>query len=113
MTTLTIRFAALSVALLFGAATVLPLTAAAQTTPAPATAAPAMPMKHVMHHHHHHAGSAKLKAVQEALNKEGASLTVDGIWGPKTRAAIKSYQQAHGLKATGHLDKATRAALKV
>jgi peptidoglycan hydrolase-like protein with peptidoglycan-binding domain len=71
-------------------------------------------MKHMMHHHHHHhAGSAMVTSAQAALNKEGASLATDGMMGPKTRAALKSYQQAHGLKATGRLDKATRAALKI
>ena len=116
MTKTTIRTAALSVALMFGVATVLPLAATAQTAPAPAApAATAMPKKHMMHHHHHHhhMGSAMVKSAQAALNKEGASLATDGMMGPKTRAALKSYQQAHGLKATGHLDKATRAALKI
>lgn len=115
MTKTTIRTAALSAALMFGVATVLPLGAAAQTQPAapaaPAATAPA-PHKHMMHHHHH-AGSAMVKSAQAALNKAGASLAVDGIMGPKTRAALKSFQQANGLKATGRLDKATRAALKI
>lgn len=124
MTKTTIRTAVLSAALLFGAATVLPLAATAQTAAPAAPAAPAtpaapmkaMPKKHahMMHHHHmHHMGSAKVKSVQEALNKEGATLTVDGMMGPKTKSALKSFQQAHGLKATGHLDKATQAALKM
>jgi peptidoglycan hydrolase-like protein with peptidoglycan-binding domain len=114
MTKTTIRTAALSAALMFGVATVLPLAATAQTAAAPAApAATAMPKKHMMHHHHHHAGSAMVKSAQAALNKEGASLATDGMMGPKTHAALQSYQQAHGLKATGHLDKATRAALKI
>jgi peptidoglycan hydrolase-like protein with peptidoglycan-binding domain len=129
------RIAAFAAALMFGAAAIAPMAASAQgtttttpapatpettTTPAPAASAPApssgstKPMKH--HHmamHHGHGGGGKLSAVQEALNKEGANLKVDGKWGSKTRAAVKSYQQAHGLKATGHLDKATKDALKV
>ncbi|HKO09129.1 MAG TPA: peptidoglycan-binding domain-containing protein [Alphaproteobacteria bacterium] len=119
MTKTTIRLAALSAALMFGVATVLPLAATAQTQPSPAPATPAAPMtsmphKHMHHHrHHHHPGSAMVKSAQEALNKEGAALAADGILGPKTHAALKSYQQAHGLKATGRLDKATRAALKL
>jgi len=112
MTKTTIRLAALSAALMFGVETVLPLAATAQTQPSPAPAAPMKSMAN-KHMHHHHAGSAMVKSAQEALNKEGAALAVDGIMGPKTRAALKSYQQAHGLKATGRLDKATRAALKV
>ena len=53
-----------------------------------------------------------VKSAQVALNKEGANLSVDGKAGPNTHAAIAAYQKAHGLKVTGHLDKATRAALK-
>ena len=53
-----------------------------------------------------------VKSAQLALNKEGANLSVDGKAGPNTHAAIAAYQKAHGLKVTGHLDKATRAALK-
>ena len=54
-----------------------------------------------------------VKSAQVALNKEGANLSVDGKAGPNTHAAIAAYQKAHGLKVTGHLDKATRAALKI
>lgn len=103
MTKTTTRIAALAAALLFGAATVAPLTA----TPAFAQQKPAA------HSHmaHRGAGSTAVKDAQEALNKQGAGLTVDGKMGPKTQAALKSFQQAHGLKATGKLDKATKAAL--
>lgn len=102
----TTRIAALAAALVFGLATTAPLTASAAT-------APQKPAVHkTMKKHMAHKGSASVKSVQEALNKQGANLSVDGKMGPKTKAAIKSFQQAHGLKATGHLDKATRAALK-
>lgn len=103
MTKTTTRIATLAAALLFGAATVLPLTATtsfAQTQPTAKS-----------HMAHRSAGSASVKDAQEALNKQGAGLTVDGKMGPKTQAALKSFQQAHGLKATGKLDKATKAAL--
>ena len=52
-------------------------------------------------------------AVQEALNRHGAKLKVDGYMGRKTRNALKKYQAENGLKATGKLDKATRAKLGV
>ena len=76
--------------------------------------APKHAMKHGGAHHHMAAkGSKTVSDAQEALNKEGASLKVDGKSGPQTRAALKSFQKAHGLKATGKLDKATKEALKL
>ncbi|HEY6336414.1 MAG TPA: peptidoglycan-binding domain-containing protein [Alphaproteobacteria bacterium] len=93
----TIRIAALATALAFGAVAVLPVT----TSPAAAAS------RRVAH-----PSSDTVKSAQEALNKNGANLAVDGKMGPKTRAAVKSFQQGHGLKVTGHLDKATLTALK-
>ncbi len=77
----------------------------------PAAAQPAA----TMHHHHHHGMVAhkRVASVQQALNGNGAKLTVDGKWGPKTEAALKQFQQQHGLKATGHLDHATQTQLKL
>jgi peptidoglycan hydrolase-like protein with peptidoglycan-binding domain len=111
MTKTTIRFAALAAALLFGAATVLPVAtpAFAQTT----ATAPAKPMPKKMKMAKTGNGSATVKSAQDALNKNGASLTVDGKSGPKTKAAIMSFQKDHGLKANGKLDKATKKALGV
>lgn len=60
------------------------------------------------------AGSELVKALQAALNaKDNANLTVDGVNGPQTRAALKKYQSANNLKATGHADAATRAKLGI
>ncbi len=50
-------------------------------------------------------------ALQEALNRTGAGLKVDGRMGPKTRAALKDYQAKNGLKATGQLDRESRTKL--
>lgn len=61
-----------------------------------------------MHKHH---PSTLVKTIQEALNKQGAKLSVDGYMGKKTRAAIRTFQTAHKLKATGHADSHTRKAL--
>jgi peptidoglycan hydrolase-like protein with peptidoglycan-binding domain len=52
-------------------------------------------------------------AAQQELNKQGAALKADGVLGQKTRAALRSYQRSHGLKASGRLDAATEKALKV
>ena len=42
-----------------------------------------------------------VKKLQEALNKNGYSLEVDGKFGPKTQAAVKDYQKKNGLKVDG------------
>jgi hypothetical protein len=54
-----------------------------------------------------------VRRAQQALDQQGAHIAVDGKLGPKTRQALKDYQQSHGLKATGQLDQQTRANLKV
>lgn len=58
-------------------------------------------------------GDQSVKAAQEALNKNGANITADGKLGPKTKAAIRAYQQKNGLQATGTLDSQTKARLGV
>lgn len=52
--------------------------------------------------------------VQEALNSLGASppLTVDGVTGPATLAAIRKFQTDHNLVADGIVGPATTAALE-
>jgi len=90
---------------------------AAPSNSAPAPAAPAGMQGMPMHHAAPTAGThaemrmERVKKLQTALNANGASLTVDGKMGAKTTAALKTFQQAHGLKVTGHPDKETRAAL--
>lgn len=49
--------------------------------------------------------------LQEQLNDEGASLQADGIFGSKTQAAVKKFQQAQGLTADGIVGPNTWAAL--
>jgi peptidoglycan hydrolase-like protein with peptidoglycan-binding domain len=53
----------------------------------------------------------RVAQVQTQLNAAGAQLTVDGHRGPATRAALKSFQQQHNLKATGQPDAPTMKAL--
>ena len=45
--------------------------------------------------------------LQAALNRGGAKLAVDGGYGPATTAAVKAWQSAHKLTATGVTDLAT------
>ncbi|HKK14679.1 MAG TPA: peptidoglycan-binding domain-containing protein [Gammaproteobacteria bacterium] len=63
------------------------------------------------HQERHRITKGETKSAQTALNAHGASLKVDGVWGKKTRAAIANFQKHNGLKATGHLDRQTRAKL--
>jgi peptidoglycan hydrolase-like protein with peptidoglycan-binding domain len=50
---------------------------------------------------------ADVTALQKQLNAAGAKIQVDGKFGPATQAALKAYQKAHGVTATGKLDQAT------
>jgi peptidoglycan hydrolase-like protein with peptidoglycan-binding domain len=91
--------------------------APAQSSGTPATAAPtaATPAPAANAHPggmHAMNRTQRIEKLQTALNANGAQLTVDGKMGPKTSAALSAFQQAHGLKATGKVDKATIAALK-
>lgn len=42
-----------------------------------------------------------VRALQEALNKNGYSLSVDGQFGSKTQAAVMDYQRKNGLSVDG------------
>ena len=44
-----------------------------------------------------------------ALAQKVIGVTADGVFGPKTAAALKTWQAAHGVKVTGQLDPATWA----
>ena len=56
--------------------------------------------------------SNDVMSMQQALKDKGHDPgPIDGRMGPHTRSALKSYQQAEGLKATGRLDSDTRARL--
>ena len=80
-----------------------PAAPAAHVHKAAAPKAPAAPSARQQHN----------EALQSALKAAGEDVTVDGRIGKKTLAALKNYQQKHGLKATGHFDKATVKALGV
>ena len=55
-----------------------------------------------------------VRDAQQWLNDAGAvpPLQTDGIWGPKTRAALKEFQRERRLPVTGILDPATVDALQ-
>lgn len=60
-------------------------------------------------------GPMSVGELQTALNTLGASppLKTDGVSGPKTVAAIKSFQLSHGLVADGIAGPKTRAAVRI
>jgi peptidoglycan hydrolase-like protein with peptidoglycan-binding domain len=45
--------------------------------------------------------------LQQALDRGGATLVVDGGYGPATTAAVKAWQTSHKLPATGVTDLTT------
>lgn len=52
-----------------------------------------------------------VEQLQGALNGHGASLKVDGKFGPRTLAAVKSFQGEHNLQVDGVVGPQTRGAL--
>ena len=53
----------------------------------------------------------EVKELQTELNKNGASLEVDGLFGRATEAAVKAFQKQHGLDDDGIVGARTWAAL--
>ncbi len=52
-----------------------------------------------------------VKALQRALNEVGASLKVDGVYGPATEKAVRQFQRNKRLRVDGAAGPATRAKL--
>ena len=53
------------------------------------------------------ASGEDVRTVQYLLNAHGSALTVDGSFGPLTKAAVQAFQGAHGLTADGIVGNAT------
>jgi hypothetical protein len=55
-----------------------------------------------------------VREVQQTLSQRGFDPgPIDGLWGPRTQAALRQFQQAQGMAASGTLDAATMSALDV
>ena len=53
-----------------------------------------------------------VEAVQVMLNEKGYGLATDGIYGPKTKAAVKDYQMVNGLEVDGVVGSETMGSLQ-
>jgi peptidoglycan hydrolase-like protein with peptidoglycan-binding domain len=56
---------------------------------------------------------ATVRSLQYLLNAHGAKLNLDGIFGPKTKAAVVAFQHAKGLSASGVVQAPTWRSLLV
>jgi peptidoglycan hydrolase-like protein with peptidoglycan-binding domain len=55
-----------------------------------------------------------VRQVQQNLTQAGTYKgRADGVWGPRTEAAVRDYQQQHNLSATGQLDQPTLSAMNL
>jgi len=56
--------------------------------------------------------SEGVRKVQQALQKKGLNPgPIDGVYGPLTKEAVRSFQDRYGIKATGEVDNQTLFAL--
>ncbi|MGE0310184.1 MAG: peptidoglycan-binding protein [Lautropia sp.] len=57
---------------------------------------------------------ATIRSLQHSLMQGGYDVdSTDGVWGPKTEAAVRAFQKVRGLAPTGRPDERTLAALGV
>jgi peptidoglycan DL-endopeptidase CwlO len=93
------------------AAPAAPAAPAAQTAPAaPSAAAPSAVLDSSEKLRWGSRGGA-VQDLQSALNDHGESIAVDGVFGSRTHAAVKSFQSANGLLVDGVVGPETRGAL--
>ena len=61
---------------------------------------------------HSLANAEQVRQVQQKLNDLGYHVgSVDGVLGPRTQSALRQFQHARNMDATGHIDSKTLAAL--
>jgi peptidoglycan hydrolase-like protein with peptidoglycan-binding domain len=57
--------------------------------------------------------SEEIRQVQIILKQKGYAVDVDGMFGPRTRQAVISFQRQQGFQATGEIDLRTSVALGI
>ncbi len=55
--------------------------------------------------------SGKVRSIQEWLCLQGENVSVDGAFGPATEAAVRKFQEGHGISVSGKVDTSTFASL--
>lgn len=56
--------------------------------------------------------SQTVRQIQQALQDKGHNVgDVDGVMGPRTREALRQYQQSQGMEGTGRVDQQTVSSL--
>ena len=92
--------AALMLAVILGAS--FSSSTIAQTTSSPTTTTTASTL-----------APSVIKALQEALNKQGVTVETTGVFDDTTRNALRRFQSQHHLTVTGEADQATLAKLGI
>ena len=98
-----------------GALAVTPAFAQGMSQQGGSTTSPSYQTGHAGQQGRHQAANTQtIRNVQQALVDQGYQVgPVDGRMGPKTRDALRDFQQKQGMKANGRLDQQTLAALGV
>jgi peptidoglycan hydrolase-like protein with peptidoglycan-binding domain len=55
---------------------------------------------------------AEVRSLQEFLNSQGFPIEVVGIFGPRTKFTVESFQRAQGIHATGFVGPITRGVMQ-
>lgn len=85
--------------------------AAVQGAALGSTLAPAAPATYTNVKLRYGARGSAVKSLQNSLRSHGASISADGVFGPKTLRAVKSFQSSKGLKVDGVVGPNTWSAL--
>jgi peptidoglycan hydrolase-like protein with peptidoglycan-binding domain len=95
------------------AATAASVNSTAATTPYATTAASGQAWPELREGSNTDWPQATVRSLQYLLNAHGAKLTVDGIFGSKTKAAVVAVQHSKGLSASGVVQASTWRSLLV